>query len=108
MRRLANVHDEHDPMNVLSVLVLDEPGPGGDCHHYEVSTFAGPKAHIHFQEGDPIQQVNGITMESLLAIMRHRLEGCQQGPWSCVENEHALRCINEADQWLKYRKRQRG
>lgn len=111
MRRIAFVHDPHDPMAGITVSALDEPGPGGDCHQYRID-HDGMDFHvpvdIAFQDGDPTQCVNGITMESLLAVIRDRLEGCQTGPFACIENEHALRCIKEADDWLKYRKRQRS
>lgn len=52
---------------------------------------------ISFQSG-PISEmgVNGITHESLLAIIIDRLECFQAGPYACQENADALAAIRVA------------
>jgi hypothetical protein len=59
---------------------------------------------IHFQEG-PIAEVgtNGLTHESLLAIVIDRLQAFQKGPFACRENALALTKIEEAMHWLHHR-----
>jgi hypothetical protein len=85
------------------VLVCDEPGPGNACHHYEVSEVGGPKKptsalwEVKFQNG-PVKEngVNGVQNEDLLAIVIHRLQGFQSGPYACQENADALVKCQEA------------
>ncbi len=98
----------------LRITVHDEPGQGNACHKYKIwpkdlDTFdvcADPKRggrlvraclDIQFQDG-PIAEngVNGISNESLLAIVQDRLEGFQSGKFACVENEDALRAVKLA------------
>lgn len=92
--------------------VIDEPGFGGACHEYSVRL--GPHnadareaievARIKFQKG-PIAEagLNGLTMESLLAIVIDRLQGFQAGDYSCQENALALARAQEAMHWLHQR-----
>ena len=90
-----------------TVYAMDEPGAGGACHRYDVvpSTPEGTPpmphqplfAYVHFQDG-PIAEagVNGCHHEDLLAILIHRLQGLQAGPYSCRENAAALRKLEQA------------
>jgi hypothetical protein len=111
-----NVCNEH-----IRVEVLDEPGVGGACHHYGLSGFStreNPSAtpgyddetmyHLIFQNG-PIAEagVNGITNESLLAIVLDRLNGFQQSEYKCRENALAITKIEEAMHWMLHRTRSR-
>lgn len=114
MRQLTDHIVEGDSVNhQLVVTVMDEPGHGGACHRYLISgfnlktnpalsetegdsigneEFASPDSGcIIFQNG-PIKEVgvNGITHESLLAILIDRLEGFQSGPYACEDNALAL------------------
>ncbi len=101
----------------LDIEVIDEPGQGGANHLYGIS-FGDPKdptGHsqktclISFQNG-PIQEVgeaNGISQESLLAIVIDRLRSFQAGPFSCRENACALTKCEEALMWLKKRTQDR-
>jgi hypothetical protein len=107
MRKL----DEHkvNPGNdTLLVEVLDEPGQGGACHLYSVTTPppVGEQTIIKFQNG-PISEdgngVNGLTHEVLLAIVADRLRSFQKGPYSCKANACALTHIEEAQHWLQQR-----
>ena len=95
--------------------VLDEPGAGGAYHEYLVSDVAvnengmsGIYAHIKFQKG-PVAESgkNGIFIEDLLQICRHRLQCFQSGDFACRENALALTKIEEALHWLDHRTRDR-
>lgn len=104
----------------LSITVLDEPGQGGACHHYEVTGFdtttnpsdpftlrhGGPALHstVLFQNG-PIKEVgvNGVTHEALLAILIDRMRSFQEGGYKCRENAIALTHLEDALMWLQRR-----
>lgn len=92
------------------VFALDEPGVGGAYHDYQVvstveesgsrEVFAG----IRFQKGAVnVVGKNGLFMEDLLQICRHRLQCFQDGEFACRENELALTKIEEALHWLNHR-----
>lgn len=96
---------------VLEIEVLDQPGQGNACHEYVIRGIQGPLDHnpikecqISFQNG-PIAEVgfNGISNESLLAVVEHRLLGFQSGPFACRDNAIALTKIQEAMMWLQKR-----
>lgn len=95
------------------VIVLDEPGAGGAYHHYFVSTAdeknqVPPFAEVKFQKGPVAESgVNGIFMEDLLQICRHRLQCFQAGEFACRENALALTKIEEALHWLDHRTKDR-
>lgn len=89
------------------VLVADEPGAGNANHVYEIcrtDEIYYILAVLKFQKG-PIESkvANGIMNEDLLAIVIHRLQGFQQGPFKCRENALALTKIQEALHWLNHR-----
>lgn len=102
----------------LRVEALDELGPGGANHLYAITGFDTGKNEsiaesdyspfngtlIAFQKG-PLKEagdVNGITAESLLAIVADRLRSFQAGPFSCRENSLALTKVEEAMHWLNH------
>ena len=99
-----------------AVWVMDELGPGGAHHRYEITPSgtadAAPEAmvpiSVQFQHG-PIGEagVNGCHQEDLLAIVMHRLQCFQAGPYACRENALALRNIEEAMFWLNTRTAER-
>ena len=92
-----------------NVIVLDEPGAGGAYHEYLVGTVDSesqepPFAEIKFQKGPVAESgANGIFMEDLLQICRHRLQCFQAGNFACRENALALTKIEEALHWLDHR-----
>jgi len=95
----------------LQIVVLDEPGPGGAHHKYGINLLtnqgcSGPI--ISFQNG-PIKEagVNGVTNESLLAILIDRLECFQSGPFACEENAEALDDLRHALRRLRFRTKTR-
>ena len=95
-----------------TVLVKDEPGPGNGCHAYEVVIATEDSSPFHetfnFQKG-PVKQVgiNGIQNEHLIAMVIHRLQGFQSGPYSCRENALALTKLQEAMHWMEARTKDR-
>ena len=95
----------------LEIRAVDEPGPGGAYHRYELQydseKLETPHAII-FQEG-PIREMgqNGVTNEALLAIVAHRLDCFQAGPFACRENQFALKHTEIALRYLKDRTRDR-
>lgn len=113
MREITS-HKVNGVNDALRIQVLDEPGPGGACHWYSISTPAKPlkqelqqphvQVDINFQDG-PIGEagVNGITHEAVLAILVDRLVAFQLGPYACVENAEALEHCRRAMQALHSR-----
>lgn len=102
MRELVN-HKVNGVNDGITLVVVDEPGQGNSCHHYEAQ-YGSERHLIMFQNG-PINEVgiNGLTHEVLLAIIEDRLLGFQSGPYACRENSLALTKIQEAMMWLKKR-----
>lgn len=104
----------------LDILCMDEKGPGGANHEYQIHLMADPapespkitadswQQNISFQKG-PIKEagVNGISGEALVAIVIDRLESFQAGPFPCEENAEALRCMQEGLMWLQKRTKDR-
>ena len=97
------------------IQVLDEPGAGGAYHEYRVVDSSGDDqkpcheyAYVRFQKG-PIKEAgkNGIFIEDLLQICRHRLQCFPAGGFACRENALALTKIEEALHWLDHRTRDR-
>lgn len=110
---------QDDPLNIA---VTDEPGSGGAHHRYEISGLQllknksiddldyllHDRMAILFQNGPiPTNGVNGVTVEALLTLCKHRLECFQAGPFACTPNEEALNHITLALETLKDRTRER-
>lgn len=112
MRELTDHIVENDSVNhQLAVDVMDNPGAGGACHKYRISSTqwgADEDCLIEFQNG-PIAEVgvNGVTQESLLAIVIDRLRSFQAGPYGGRENAIALTHCEDALMWLQRRTRAR-
>ena len=115
MRELTS-HKVNGLNESLRIDVLDAPGQGGASYVYGIVSTEPRSADvppavmlpIRFQNG-PIQEVgvNGISQEALLAIVEHRLQCFQSGPYACRENAVALTKIQEAMMWLQKRTRDR-
>lgn len=106
-----------DTNRFTEVIVLDEKGAGGAFHEYEVRRKPSKEAtleegdhfsKVSFQNG-PIKEngVNGCHQEDLLAIVIHRLECFQSGPFACRENRLALACCESALDMLNNRTKDR-
>jgi len=108
MFRDIETHKVNGLNEALRLLVMDEPGAGGACHHYRIQYMDHWTWDTHFQEG-PVQEVgvNGISNEALLAIVLDRLEGFQAGPYVCEDNEDALGAIVDAMLALARRTKER-
>ncbi len=92
------------------VEAVDAPGSGGAHHAYRLSVVgsrlvADIPLH-HLAPGEP-EEINGFTNEALLAIVIHRLECFQTGPFACGENEAALANVKTAMSWLHRRTKAR-
>lgn len=123
MRQLTS-HVVNGLNESIYIGVMDEPGPGNACHKYDLAPMKDvepnkgavrsqvpvEEAHvvIKFQEG-PIAEagVNGVSNESLLAIVEDRLLGFQSGQYACRENAVALTKLQECMMWLQKRTRDR-
>lgn len=111
MRELTS-HKVNGLNESLRITVLDGPGQGNACHDYVVNWSVddshGDRQRITFQNG-PVQEfgVNGVSNESLLAIVEDRLLGFQSGPFACRENAVALTKLQECMMWLQKRTRDR-
>jgi hypothetical protein len=112
MRELTE-HKVNPANDRVSVLVMDEPGPGGANHVYRVDLENDHQTvldfcELRFQNGAISESgVNGITHEALLAVICDRLRAFQAGPYACRENALALTKIEEAQHWLLHRTRAR-
>lgn len=96
-----------------TVKAVDEPGPGGGHHRYNVridsQQFGTLDKLVEFQEGSVKEVgVNGIQNEHLLAMVIDRLQGFQSGPYACQENAVALTKLREAMFWLEERTKDRA
>lgn len=97
------VHLENRPGHLpRRIDVLDEPGPGGAHHVYQIRTIqeggeATGLASFKFQEG-PIKEAghNGVHHEDMLRVVAHRLECFQKGQYACDENAEALSHVRAA------------
>ena len=98
--RTINIHKvpgKGGSYNGNAVVVLDEPGQGGACHHYQIRhdtkdpVEGDVLCEVKFQNG-PIQEfgVNGVQQEDLLAIVIDRLSAFQAGPFANKYNAEAL------------------
>ena len=111
MPRQITSHKINGLNDGIEVLAHDEVGPGGASQLYSMSV-TGTKQKLtggfYFQTG-PIQEngINGISNESLIAIVIDRLQGFQSGPFACRENALALTKLEEAMHWLHHRTRER-
>jgi hypothetical protein len=105
-------HQVNPANDILEIIAADDHGSGG-AHHDYLLYWPDKNCHlstqrIRFQNG-PIKEngVNGITQEALLAIVRHRLEHFQAGPFACQENADALAHVIDAQRILLDRTKRR-
>lgn len=105
--RFLSSHSVNMETEPISVGVLDE------LHDYLITYPVGDEGNvqgvvIEFQKG-PIGEVgvNGISNETLLAIVEDRLDGFQRTPFACTENANALVAIRQALANLHQRTRSR-
>jgi hypothetical protein len=120
MRKLIDHRVPGSANDSLQIEVVDSPDPRAGAHHcYAITGFdtntnpsaTEPFTHklvVLFQNG-PIPEVgvNGVTHETLLAIVADRLMAYQSGPYGCTENANALLHVMSALQQLKQRTQDR-
>lgn len=111
MSREITAHKTNRLNECIVVEATDEPGNGGANHCYQIRGEKGPLDHhpiptidIRFQNG-AIQEAgaNGVSNESLLAVVIDRLQCFQKGPFACRENALALTHLEETMHWLNHR-----
>lgn len=106
--RNITTHQVNEVNEGLTIEVQDEPGHGGACHDYLITSRQADVdtvyVDISFQNG-PIKEagINGVTHEALLAILIDRLDGFQGGQYACAENAKALNALREAQAALQSR-----
>lgn len=81
----------------------DEPGSGG-AHHRYMLTHGDSATVLRFQNG-AVNDVgpNGVTDAQLLAILIHRLQCFQKGPFASRENAITLTHLEDAMNWQNRR-----
>ena len=111
----------------LQARVFDAPGDGGASSQYEVFITNATDvkrleneqlavtatdevlAMITFQKGPPQNgaSINGVTNETLLAIVLDCLDGFQSGPFACAQNAEAQEHLRKAIAALQGRTQER-
>jgi hypothetical protein len=103
--------------SALSVVAIGEPGPGGAHFMYDIGVktetlgdlpVAPIEYGLKFQVGDPHETINGITNEVLLAVLIHRMDGFQRGPFHCSHNEAIRGHLKQALNLMHDRTRERA
>jgi hypothetical protein len=120
-----NIHKTNPVNQELEIALGDEPGAGGAHHHYIITGFdlssnpsavdddgdllAAPDVEYLFFQNGPIKEVgvNGLTHEVLLAILIHRLQCFQNGPYANKYNLEAVSHLQEALKAFKARTEER-
>ena len=98
----------------IKVLCMDEQGAGGAHHLYHIYKIeddpatAEPLEIIKHQEGPILENgVNGSTNEAHIAIIIHRLDCFDKGPFRSRPNSIAKTHIETGKLWLEERTRER-
>lgn len=129
MVRELTSHKVNGLNEAICIGVMDEPGPGGANHVYDLAPLIDvdvpredaeqgvtrrripvEESHVvlRFQNG-PIGEagVNGISQEALLAIVEDRLVGFQSGQYATADNAEALDHVRKAMECLHRRTKER-
>ena len=95
--------------STINILAEDRDIETGSCIEYQIDYGYGDSDFIPipFQNGNPEEGINGISNETLLAILIDRLQGFQTGKFSSRETAIALTHLEEALMWLEKRTRER-
>lgn len=112
MYRLIKTHVGNGLNNAIEVRALGEPGAGGACLEYLIIAGDGVslqawQSYIRFQRGNPAEGINGLSNESMLAVVRDRLEGFVNGPFGSPESSAALAHVIMAMECLQKRTAER-
>lgn len=90
----------------LRLIAFGPPGNGG-AHWRYIIERQGQCDTFQFQQGNPAESINGISNEVLLAMLIHRVEGFQSGPFACERNATALTHLQAAMDCFKDRTAER-
>lgn len=109
LRELTN-HKQSIVDNAIDIIAFPSDTPAPVKYGIKATgKDTGVVVMLDFQNGPPAQVgINGITNESLLAVVEDRLSAFQASPFACEENEMALQCVQRALEWLKYRTHNRS
>ena len=100
--------------NLNEVCRKDKASADGACHTYMIQRRVCPAgeaekvipiAEIVFQHGPRNEEgsTTGVLDADLLEIVRDRLKGFQTGEYATMENDCAIRHIEEALMWMNKR-----
>ena len=95
--------------DALKIQVCDAPGPGGANHEYRIFGVDDDGAkmwnqYMSFQKGPILENgVNGVSNESLLAVVLDRLDGFDRGAYATPENFAAMQHVSWALEFLRNR-----
>ena len=110
-RKYITQHNPTADSGPIQIHAMDDPGPEGARHLYKIF-FSGPngmqvQTNFAFQKGSVIEAgLNGITMETLLAICIDRLRDLQVGDPAFRDwHTEALAPIEEALEALHKKQR---
>lgn len=117
MRKITE-HRINGVNEAVDITVMDEPGAGGANHVYELSLSSPPNGPgitavngttvIRFQDGAVHEAgINGLTNESLIAVVLDRLRGFQSGQFAGRDNAMAISHLEDALMRLQRRTRDR-
>ena len=83
-----------------TILATDQPGPGGAHHRYQIvetGNLGRVLGEINLQLGPEGEAgVNGVQHVDLLAIVQHRLDCFQRGPFASPINEVTCGAVGAA------------
>jgi hypothetical protein len=92
---------QHDDLNRALEIEAGPPGPFGAPNTYTIRWTdpdeSGMEVELPFQ-GGAVKEfgVNGLTIESLLAPMLHRMRAFQDGSMRCAENAEVIHHLEQA------------
>ena len=97
MRKLETIQTQ---ANLNRVFAIDEIGPGGAYHEYEIKRddTGETLATIQLQKGPRKEpdSIHGVLDVDLLEIVRDRMKAFQAGPFACDYNARALEGVEAA------------
>lgn len=103
VREITTHHGNPLNDNIIIVAADDRGAGGANCQYIltRPEYIEGDQCHVvelelKFQSGNSQDNINGISNESLLAVVEDRLSGFQSGHFACQENETALSYIQKA------------
>lgn len=105
MREVRDFNIPGDPVRLL-VNVLDQPMDGASSDYvFQRESDGANLGNLHFHHGEisEINDVNGVSMETVIGVLIDRLETLQKSPFADRQYEMALKRLNEAHKCLVVR-----